>query len=555
MIKKYYNFINEEVGLHDIKNISKKYKNCELFFHMDLDGVCSAIAIKYYLKTYYRIETVDVHCIQYGGLEYAVNSAKPENLAVLVDFAHGKPMFNIQLDHHDKQVRSDKTQSTYFKKSKSNAETISKEISYNEIFPPNDIKLISIVDSADFYNNNINPEDIQNAIFSLNKLESSEKNKLIMGFVINRLVLSYKNKKISVKSLTIDKTYTSKNILECLVLDSNPSLYSIFNNLKHYIKKAYVLDRSGELATQEQIMANLTDYIERMKNYQFVEDKYSGDIKEYDPKTNSHIMPIDKKLYKGIYYDDKYKLIIQYGGGDMFKPGSYDRYVAFRNYPDADIKCMAWPMGLIQISYNPFKKIELENIDLVEISKEVLLKHKNILNKFYISLLSIKKEYETSKEWINMKASVGKDYEGCGFKYNDLKTLYEDNLYKKEQNSIVKCDINDDYLKQCMNKVYDDLTKKEESYIGSIKIPIWDIIIKSSGGHKTITNISGLNFLKYNPKALQISYNTTKLTDVIKIISRDYVNNLKSKIDLEKEGKKINYEYSDIELSNNNTIE
>ena len=46
-------------------------------------------------------------------------------------------------------------------------------------------------------------------------------------------------------------------------------------------------------------------------------------------------------------------IIVQYGGGSMMKPGSYDRYTPFKNNPDADFLVIAWPMGLVQASCNP----------------------------------------------------------------------------------------------------------------------------------------------------------------------------------------------------------
>ncbi len=111
---------NEEVGLRNIAKFAKLHKTCEIYFHKDLDGVTSALAMKGFLKTYYQIECVDCHIIQYGGLEYAIKHHQPENLCVLVDFAHGKPMFQIQSDHHDKQVGAEDTESTYFKSARSN---------------------------------------------------------------------------------------------------------------------------------------------------------------------------------------------------------------------------------------------------------------------------------------------------------------------------------------------------------------------------------------------------------------------------------------------------
>ena len=38
-IKKYEQFINEEVGMRNIKTITSQYKECIIYFHQDLDGV------------------------------------------------------------------------------------------------------------------------------------------------------------------------------------------------------------------------------------------------------------------------------------------------------------------------------------------------------------------------------------------------------------------------------------------------------------------------------------------------------------------------------------
>jgi single-stranded DNA-specific DHH superfamily exonuclease len=76
MIKKYQNFLNEEVGLKNISKIAKLHKTAEIYFHKDLDGVTSAIAMKEFFNKYYQIETVDCHIIQYGSLEYAIKHHK-----------------------------------------------------------------------------------------------------------------------------------------------------------------------------------------------------------------------------------------------------------------------------------------------------------------------------------------------------------------------------------------------------------------------------------------------------------------------------------------------
>ena len=557
MIKKYQNFLNEEVGLKNISKIAKLYKTAEIYFHKDLDGVTSAIAMKEFLKNYYQIETVDCHIIQYGGLEYAIKHHKEGNLCVLVDFAHGKPMFHIATDHHDKQSGAEETQSTYFKQTRSNVETISGEISYADIFTHEDIELIKTVDSANFISNNIKPEDVQNAIFSPDKSVSPAKNRFMMGFVVNRLLLAYKNKRITTKSLDGKRNHINRNILEALTLDSTGSLYSMFNNLKNYINNAKTNDKLGRLATPEEITDNLNAYIGRMKNYSFIEDPSTGDVTEYDPSNWRHKKMLDTgaQIGKGVHFDEDYKIVTQYGGGSMIKPGSYDRYVVFKNNPEADFNCIAWPMGLLQVSCNPFKEKVLKEIHLGEIAKEVLAKHESVLKRFYVSLESIKKEFETSQDWKSMAKAEGEDYEGVGFKFSDLEAFYKDCLYAKKDGKIDNVDINEPKLRQDMNTLFTDLTPDQKFYLSNIKIPAWELIIRNSGGHPSITNITGFNFLKYNKPALKIAYNTEKYVDVLKTMAKDFVNVLKDKIDVANKGEQVEYNTKGVELLGQDTNE
>lgn len=558
MIKKYNNFINEEVGLKNLKKITKGHTTCEIYFHKDLDGVTSAIAMKEFLKTYYQIDCVDCHIIQYGGLEYAIKNHKPGNIPVLVDFAHSKPMFTIATDHHDKQVGADDTESTYFKSARSNVETISGEISYGEIFTQQDIDLIKTVDSANFLTYNIKPEDVQNSIFKYKKEDSAAKNRFMMGFVVNRLLLAYKNKRITVTSLDGKRDHVNKNILECLTLDSTASLYSMFNNIRHYINNAKTSDRAGSLAKPEEIAKNLSNYIDRMKNYRFIEDPDTGETSEYDPNNRKHdyLSRSGAKIGKGVHYDEKYNIISQYGGGSMIKPGSYDRYVPFKNNPEANFICIVWPMGLVQVSCNPFKEKKLKDINLGEIAKEVLAKHEPLLSKFYVSLESVKKEFETSQDWKAMQKAEGEEYEGVGFKFSDLEAFYADCVFKKEDKSIVKVDINTEKgLKKSMNTLYQDMDESTKTLLSNLKIPAWELIIRNSGGHPSITNISGLNFMKYNKQMLKIAYNTEKYVDVLKTIARDFINVLKEKIDIATEGGKVEYDTKGVELLGQDTNE
>jgi hypothetical protein len=550
----YNSFVNEEVGIRNIKKIIGDMKTAEIYFHKDLDGVTSALAMKYFLETYYQVKTVESHQIQYGGMEFAIKNHKEGNLCVLVDFAHGKPMFKIQSDHHDKQVGAGDTEGTYFKPARSNVEIISGEISYSDVFTPGDIELIKTVDSANFLRHNITPDDVQNSIFKFDRELSGERNRFMMGFVVNRLLLAYKNKRISVRSMDGKRDHINKNILECMVLDCTPSLYSMFNNLRHYINNARVSDRAGVLAKPEVLMQNIAKYIERMKNYRFIEDPETGEVSEFDPTSRKHqILSSEKgaKVGKGVHYDDKHKIIIQYGGGNMIQPGSYDRYVPFKNFPEANFICIIWGMGLIQVSCNPFKEKKLKDINLGEIAKEVVAEHQPILTKILISLDCIKKEFETSQDWKKMQKEEGPDYVGVGFKYSDLEAFYSDCIYK--DGKII--DINSDDLKDSMNTIYGDLSEQQMNILKDYKISVWELITRNSGGHPSITNLQGWGFLKYNKDAMMIAYQTEKYTDVMKKVAREFVDNLKDKIDSFEEGKSVEYDTKGVEFTGQDTNE
>lgn len=115
-----------ESGIRGIKELAKRYPKAKIYFHQDLDGVTTALGMKNYLEQQ-GIKVVDAEVIQYGDKEFAIK--KPEAsgniMPVLVDFAHGKPMFEIHTDHHDTQAGAEETKSTSFRSARSNVETIS----------------------------------------------------------------------------------------------------------------------------------------------------------------------------------------------------------------------------------------------------------------------------------------------------------------------------------------------------------------------------------------------------------------------------------------------
>jgi hypothetical protein len=461
--------ILKESGIRDIKELSKRYPKAEIYFHQDLDGVTTAIAMKKYLEDN-GIKVVDAHVIQYGDKEFAVkkNDAQGDTMPVLVDFAHGKPMFVIHTDHHDRQAGAEDTKSTSFRQSRSNVETLSQIVSPKELFPSSDILLISTVDSADFARKNLTPEDVVNYLYRFDKEKSLQSNKMLLGLVINKLLLAFKNK---------------PGFLEMLVMDSEPSLLSILNNIKSWMK-------STSAASPEQLQKNAQDYTQQMKSFPTVTDN----------------------------------IIFQYGGGSMFKPGSYDRYTPYKNNPEADFLIMAWPMGLVQASCNPFKKDrELKGVNLGEIAQEVLSKWEDQLKQKTVPLSTIK--------WVS-ETSVGP--ESIGFTFKDFKALYGEKIMFMDNGKQILNKIG-----TMMEKSFKSLTEDEMKILDKIGVNAWDLIQANSGGHKCITNISGLNYLgrSTRPPSGGLRYGESSDSPTVKftkMIANEFQKVLKEKIELSK---------------------
>ena len=457
-----------ESGLRDISALKKRYPKAEIYFHQDLDGVTTAIAMKKYLEDN-GIDVVGSHIIQYGDKEFAVkkNDATGDTMPVLVDFAHGKPMFVIHTDHHDRQAGAEDTKSTSFRSSRSNVETISQIVSPKDLFPSSDILLISTVDSADFAKYDITPDEVVNYLFRIDKDRSLQKNKMLLGLVINKLLLAFKNK---------------PGFLESLVMDSQPSLMSILTNIKDWMKKT-------NAPAPDELQKNAEAYKETMKGYPKVEDN----------------------------------IIFQYGGGSMIKPGSYDRYTPFRNNPEADFLIMAWPLGLVQASCNPFKKErELKGVNLGEIAQEVLGKWEDQLKQRTIPLSTIKWVSESSKDF--GPGSVG-------FTFKDFKALYGDKFTTMENGEEVL-----DHIQEMMEIPFTELPEEHKEMLDKIGVNAWDLIQANSGGHKCITNISGLNYLGRGKRPPQGKYKYDSEKDdspsvkFTKMIATEFERKLKEKI-------------------------
>jgi hypothetical protein len=454
-----------EGGIRDINALSKRYPKAKIYFHQDLDGVTSALGMKEYLESN-GIKVVDAEIIQYGDKEFSIKKLDAEGdiMPVLVDFAHGKPMFKIHTDHHDRQAGAEDTKSKSFRSARSNIETISQVLSPKDIFPSDDIKLISTVDSANFKPYGIKPRDVMNYILKLDKEGTLEKNKMALGLLTNKLLLAYKNK---------------PNFMEELVMTSSPSLMNIYQNIKKIAKER-------RFASPEEMAQNQETYIKSQKES------------------------------PNVVFEDG--IIKQYGGGSLFKPGSYDRYTPFENYPDANFLIIAWPLGLVQASCNPFKEDRaLTGIDLGEIKDEILEENKGWMKKEMVPLSTLK--------WIS-ETSVGP--ESVGFTSSDLKAFYMDKVQAGNEEYLSRLD-------QIMDKKFSELNEDELTILDSFAIPFYDLVVENSGGHKCITNLSGLNYLRRSKRPPQGDYKRepgteAKFVQGVKFFQDQFFEKLKGRI-------------------------
>lgn len=452
-----------ESGIRDINKIAKRYPMAKIYFHQDLDGVTTALAMKNYLENN-GIKVVDAEIIQYGGKEFAIHKPEGEGdiMPVLVDFAHGKPMFVIHTDHHDTQAGVEQGTSTNFKPSRSNVETISQSISPKDIFSQDDIETISMIDSADFAKHDITPEQVVKYLFQVDKTKGVKENKKMMGLVANKLLLAFKNK---------------PNFLRNLVMNSKPSLQSILLNIKQ------LMEKEG-YASLDQLMKNQESYIQSRKE-------------------------------KGVTYEDG--IISQYGLGPTMKSGGYDRYTPFINHPDAEFLVTGLPMGMVQASCNPYKKERaLKGVDLGQIKDEVLEKFRPELEKQRVSFATLKRISE-----------MDTDETSVGFTFKDFMAIYGNSPSLK----IYGTDKFKRLLDYKSKNLYKSIPFEDRKIFNKASVNGYDVIMANSGGHKCITNISGINYLYSNAKFEEPEKRTRgSYVDLLKDIQAQFVDTLKQKI-------------------------
>ena len=210
-------------------------------------------------------------------------------------------------------------------------------------------------------------------------------------------------------------------------------------------------------------------------------------------------------------------IITQYGFGGTSKAGAYDRYTPFKNNPDADFLVTGMPMGMVQASCNPFKKERaLKGVDLGEIKDEVLDNFSNELSNLKITFGDLKRiaELET-------------DFKSVGFTLKDLMAIYSDRPSFRIDGGNKLLEI----LGDVSEKLYRGLSDKQRSLLDKITVNGLDVIKANSGGHKCITNISGINYLYRNKKEPKLDDVPEELLPIATYVGDDsFLNDIKGKL-------------------------
>jgi len=118
-----------------------------------------------------------------------------------------------------------------------------------------------------------------------------------------------------------------------------------------------------------------------------------------------------------------------------------------------------------------------------------------------------------------------------GFTFKDFDALYGGKFMLMDGGEEVL-----NKVQELMEKPFKDLTDEEKKLLDKIGINAWDLIQANSGGHKCITNISGLNYLgrKTRPSEDPYRYDAEKgdvpYIKFMKDLGIKFVQRLKEKI-------------------------
>ena len=450
-------------GIQHIKTLAKRFRSATIYFHQDLDGVTSAIAMREYLKQY-GILTSSAFAINYGDSEFSIPKPYTNNLGVMVDFSHSKPFIHIHCDHHQSQITNGHS-SNQFRHSKSNASTISSIIG-NGIFSSLDEIAIDMVDSAGFQEFNISPDDTSISEYKFQN-NSALQEHLKLAIACSKLISTYKN---------------TNGWLPNLVLNCKPSLIAIYNKLIEML--AVKVFEESEYHVMPEVMEKNTN------NYKTVLKTLSKNAYIYNS--------IDSlKDGESVYIDN---CIIQNGSIHSDDIGAYDRYSPFSIFPNAQYLIMIWnSFGLMQVSINPWSKAKNDCINLYELVLNDLFTNRfsTMFKDTTISLMALKAGFEKKINEKNERFALGFNLDSFNFLFPNVKTFFKNDIQEIEKIMNLK---KSNFWNEYMTSFDKEKALEYIKFLNNQRIDLNDIIKTLSGGHKSIVNLAGYNFLNAQQK-------------------------------------------------------
>lgn len=213
----------------------------------------------------------------------------------------------------------------------------------------------------------------------------------------------------------------------------------------------------------------------------------------------------------------------------MKRIGSYERYTAFRIFPQAKYFIMIWDeIGMMQVSRNPWNLTVNDNVDL---GKIVL--HDMFLNQFSktqwlnnksVSLLALKSEFERNIEDVKEKYCIGfniLDFESI---FKNCRTEFDVDPENKISRSMSLR--MSKYWCENMNPARAEQSMRMIRFMNNQRVSLIDVIKTMSGGHKAITNLTGFNMLN---RQLQIDASLSKNDNPFRPLTEEEREEIKEK--------------------------
>jgi hypothetical protein len=172
---------------------------------------------------------------------------------------------------------------------------------------------------------------------------------------------------------------------------------------------------------------------------------------------------------------------------------------------------------MVQASCNPFKEDRaLKGVNLGEIKDEVLDVFRKEFEGLKITFGIIKRVAEQEA-----------DFSSVGFTFKDMEAIYgESPSYKIDGGENLK-----EILNNISSKLYRGLSQKQKELLNKVSVNGFDVIRANSGGHKCITNISGINFLYRDNKGGKTDKIPSELLPIANYSGKNsFLNDIKSKL-------------------------